>query len=457
MTTRLDVDLGLIRKYDRPGPRYTSYPTAPHFSPDFDRGRLLREISETNTASRPLSLYLHLPFCETLCWFCGCTTIITKDRRRAPAYLDLLEKEIRLTAPLLHPERPVVQLHFGGGTPNFLDPAEIRRLGECLHHHFSFAESAECSVEIDPRRLTRDHLAAFREIGVTRASFGVQDVDPLVQEAINRIQPTAVSEQAITWMKELDYESFSIDLIYGLPGQTVASFSKTLDTVLAWRPDRLAVFSYAHVPWMKPAQKLVEKAVLPTPETKLTLLKTVVETLTSQGYHYIGMDHFARDGDDLQQAREHGGLQRNFQGYSTHGGADIHAFGISAISQLPGHYRQNFRDLPSYTAALGEDRLPIARACFLTADDRIRQKVIMRLMCDLRLDFDCLSAELAIDFRDYFRDALDRLAEPAADGLVDLRPDRLVVTDTGRLLLRNLAMAFDAYLKPDERRFSRTV
>jgi len=457
MTTALHVDLDLIRKYDVPGPRYTSYPTAVLFSENFARDELMADLRAHYAQPRELSLYFHLPFCETLCWFCGCTTVITKDHGRSERYLSYLAKEMALTAPLLHRDSRVVQLHFGGGTPNFFSPEQIGRLGALIHEHFTFAPNAECSVELDPRRLTRDHVAAFREMGVTRASFGIQDFNPLVQEAVNRVQPKALSDQAAAWIRELGFESLNVDLIYGLPHQTPDTFAQTIELALELNPDRFAVFNYAHVPWMKPAQKIVEKSVLPTPEVKLAMLKLVIETLTARGYVYVGMDHFARESDELAVAQRAGTLQRNFQGYSTRAGADIVAFGMSSISQTPTHFRQNEKDLDAYYAKLDAGELPLCRARMVTAEDRIRREVIMRLMCDLALDFDALGARLGINFREHFAAEIAKFAPAAADGLVEMNAHGLRVTDTGRLLIRNLAMHFDAYLGKTERKFSRTI
>jgi oxygen-independent coproporphyrinogen III oxidase len=453
----LTVNLDLVRKYAKPGPRYTSYPTAPQFTDTFDRARLAREIDAHNRSDRPLSLYLHIPFCESLCWFCGCTQITTHDHGQAAPYLDRLIREIELAAAPLNPARRVVQLHFGGGTPNFLSPDEIRRLGAVLHSRFTFAPDAEIGVEFDPRRLTRDHVAAFRELGANRASLGIQDFDPRVQEAVHRLQPEPVVRQAIAWLRETGFESLNLDLIYGLPYQTPASFANTLARALALQPDRFAIFNYAHVPWMRPGQKVIPESALPSPEHKLEILKATVETLTARDWTCIGMDHFARAGDELALAQASGTLQRNFQGYSTRGGTEILAFGMSAISQTETHYRQNEKILPHYYATLDRGEFPIAKAFFLSADDRIRREVIMRLMCDLKLKYAPLSARLGIDFPHYFADALASLAEAEADGLVQRLPDRLQVTDAGRLLIRNLAMPFDAYLAKKPARFSQTV
>ena len=453
----LTVDLDLIRKYNVPGPRYTSYPTAVQFSDKFTSPQIIEDLKATNTVARDLSLYFHLPFCETLCWFCGCTTVITKDHTRGGKYIDALAREIELTLPLLHPESQAVQLHFGGGTPNFFHPDQIHRLGEIIHRHFRFRPGAEMSVELDPRRLTREHVQAFRDMGVTRASFGIQDFDPKVQESVNRIQPKELSDQASAWIHELGFESLNVDLIYGLPHQTPETFARTIELALELKPDRFAVFNYAHVPWMKPAQKIVERAVLPTPEVKLEMLKLVIETLTARGFAYIGMDHFARETDELAVAQRAHTLQRNFQGYSTRAGSDIYGFGMSSISQTPTHYRQNEKTLEPYYRRLDAGELPWTRACFLTPEDQIRREVIMRLMCDLELDFDRMGGALGIDFRTHFAKEIAAFAAPAADGLVTLSERGIHVTESGRLLIRNLAMTFDAYIGTAEKRFSKTI
>jgi len=337
-------------------------------------------------------------------------------------------------------------------------PDEIRRLGQMIHSRFSFASDAEAGVEVDPRRLTRDHLVALREIGFNRGSMGVQDNDPVVQKAVHRIQPFEMTKQSVEWMREVGFQSVNIDLIYGLPHQTPASFMKTLDETLSIKPDRFAVFNYAHVPWMKPAQKILQQGVLPSPETKLELLKLTIERLTSEGYVYIGMDHFARAGDELAVAQKQKTLQRNFQGYSTRGGADIYAFGMSSISQADGFYWQNQKDLPDYYASLEANKLPLHRGYIMTDEDVIRRTTIMRLMCDLGLNYPAMSRLLNLDFKQHFATEIESLDDMEADGLVLKTPDELVVTDLGRLLVRNIAMRFDAYAgQRKENRFSRTI
>ena len=455
----LHVDLELVKKYNVAGPRYTSYPPATKFTESVSWDELDSRIEANNASARDLSIYFHIPFCETLCWFCGCTTVITTNHDKSADYIDLLGREVAKMAPCLNPSRQVVQLHFGGGSPTFLRPDEIRRLGTIIHKHFHFAPEIEASVEVDPRRLTRDHLVALREIGFNRASMGVQDFNPQVQEAIHRIQPREMTQQAMDWMREIGFGSINLDLIYGLPHQTPESFDETLDTVLAMQPDRLAMFSYAHVPWIKPAQKILEAKVLPTPETKLQVLKLVIEKLTADGrYVYIGMDHFARPDDELAIAQRNKQLQRNFQGYSTRSGSDIYAFGMSSISQIPDAYWQNEKDLPKYRDAIGAGRSPWQRAYFLTDEDKIRRETIMRVMCDLSLDYSAMSQKLGIDFESHFAPELASLEPFRQDGLVQRMPGGLHITDSGRLFLRNIAMCFDNTLAPaGEQRHSKTI
>ena len=456
---KLDVDLTLVKKYDVAGPRYTSYPPATHFTEAVTWADLTAEILENNKAEGDLSLYFHIPFCETLCWFCGCTTVITRSHPQGTTYVDYLGKEMARMAALLDPRRKVVQVHLGGGSPTFLQPDEIRTLGGLIRSNFSFADDIEASVEIDPRRLTREHVVALSDVGFNRASMGVQDFDPKVQEAMHRIQPRELTAEVMGWVRELGFQSLNLDLIYGLPFQTVDSFERTLDAVLELGPDRLAVFSYAHVPWIKPAQKILQKQPLPSAETKLELLKLVIEKLTDGGrYIYIGMDHFAVPGDELAVAQRDKALQRNFQGYSTRAGADLYAFGMSGISQIPTAYWQNEKELESYYAALDAGRVPLARGYLLTEEDKIRRETIMRLMCDLSLDYAAMSLKLGIDFPRHFAREIESLADLEADNLVRRNAGGIEVTDVGRLFIRNIAMRFDATLVPEnERRFSRTV
>ena len=454
----LKVDIDLVRKYNVPGPRYTSYPPATQFSDELSRENLVEKIRENGSSSRDLSLYFHLPFCQSLCWFCGCTTVITTDQNKSGDYIKYLEREMDLMKALINPGRKVVQLHFGGGTPTFSLPDEIRRLGAAIRSRFQFAPDIEAGVEVDPRRLTRDHLQALREVGFNRTSMGVQDNEPVVQKAIHRIQPFEMTAQSVEWMRELGFQSINIDLIYGLPYQTPVTFAKTLDETLSLKPDRFAVFNYAHVPWLKPAQNALKPEVLPSPETKLELLKLTIEKLTSEGYVYIGMDHFAKANDELAVAQQQKSLQRNFQGYSTRGWADIYAFGMSSISQIEELYWQNEKTLPEYYTALDAGRLPLHRGYLMTPEDKIRRTTIMRLMCDLGLDYAAMSSLLGVNFKQHFAAELESLDDMEADGLVVKTPQSLIVTDLGRLLIRNIAMRFDAYASNrKEKRFSKTI
>ena len=454
----LHVDLELIKKYAVPGPRYTSYPPATQFTDNVSFDSLREHVVANNKTDRDLSLYFHLPFCQSLCWFCGCTTVITTDQKVSGKYIDYLGKEMALAKQLINPDRKVVQLHFGGGTPTFLLPDELRRLGGMIRSQFNFSDDLEAGVEIDPRRATKEHILALREVGFNRASMGVQDHNPIVQKAIHRIQPFAQTKMVVDWLREADFKSLNIDLIYGLPHQTPASFSKTIDEVLRLQPNRFAVFNYAHVPWMKPAQKILEAKVLPSPEMKLEILKLTIERITSEGYVYIGMDHFAREDDELAIAQRQKTLQRNFQGYSTRGQADIYAFGMSSISQAEDLYWQNLKELPEYYKSLDAGKLPWIKGYIMSEEDKIRRTTIMRLMCDLSLDYRAMSKMLGINFQEHFAPELASLDEMEADGLLVKTPEGVLVTDLGRLLIRNIAMRFDAYLpKQTERRFSKTI
>lgn len=454
----LKVDLGLVQKYNVPGPRYTSYPPATHFTENVSRDELFAQMQDNARSARDLSLYFHLPFCWSLCWFCGCTTVITTDQKASHKYIGYLQKELALARKMLNPKRKVVQLHFGGGTPTFLTPEEIRLLGEVIHEQFEFAPDAEAGVEIDPRRLHREHLEALRAAGFNRASIGVQDHNPEVQKAVHRIQPFEQTQQVVEWIRDTGFSSLNIDLIYGLPYQTPSSFERTLDEILQLEPNRFAVFSYAHVPWMKPAQKILADKILPSPETKLQLLKLTIEKLTSAGYVYIGMDHFAREDDELAVAQQKKTLQRNFQGYSTRGGADIYAFGMSSISQADGIYWQNLKDLPAYAAAVERGELPLAKGYVLTDEDKLRRQTIMRLMCDLSLDYAAMSDLLQVDFASRFNSELKSLDDMEGDGLLRRGDRSLTVTEAGRLFIRNIAMRFDPHNSTNrEGRFSKTI
>lgn len=457
-----NIDLSLLKKYDRPGPRYTSYPTAPLFSPSFTATEYREALRDPNSPGTDtgLSLYFHFPFCDTLCYFCGCTMLVTRDRSRIEEYNRYLKREIDMLAPLVAPGRQVVQLHWGGGTPTHLSPDQIRDVASYIRSRFAFAPDAECSVEIDPRELNRDHIAALAEAGFKRMSMGVQDFDPRVQEAVNRVQPEHMTRDVLTWSRELGFTSVNVDLIYGLPFQTVRSFEETVRRILTFDPDRIAVFNYAHVPWLKPHQKLILQADLPTPERKLEILKMTIETLAANGYAYIGMDHFAKPDDELARAQRGKTLYRNFQGYSTRSGADLYGLGMSSIGHFGRVYAQNQKTLPAYYSAIGSGEFATHVGYHMTDDDVLRKHVIMRLMCDLELDIRDVERRFDIAFHDYFASSLNALASLQDDGLVEIRDDRIAIPEAGRLLLRNIAMPFDAYLDGMTRKtpiFSRTV
>jgi oxygen-independent coproporphyrinogen-3 oxidase len=453
------LDLDLIRKYSIPGPRYTSYPPATKFTTELASLRLDQALEADNgPGAGPVSLYFHLPFCESRCWFCGCHTVITTRRDSAAEYLDDLAREMRLTAVRMDRSRAVTQIHLGGGTPTFFPPDELRRLGTLVREIFNVAPGCEFSVEIDPRRLTHDHVLALREIGARRASLGVQDTNPRVQIAIHRLQPQWQNEQAVRWLREAGFESINVDLIHGLPLQTRVSFARTIDEVLTLEPDRLSIFSYAHVPWIKPAQKIFDDRVqLPGAEEKLAMFALAHEALTGVGYVDIGLDHFAKPGDELAIALREGTLHRNFQGYSTQGGASLYSFGISAISSTPDTYRQNHKGLVEWRAALDTGQLPVERGLRLSAGDRFRRTVIMGLMCDRRLDYAALSRKLRIDFAAFYSPEIASLDDLEADGLVRRTPAGLEVTRRGVPLLRVIAMRFDPTVTTSAHQHSRTI
>ncbi len=449
----------LLEKYSKPGPRYTSYPTAPHFAETFGNAEWLDELQSTQNTGRDLSLYCHIPFCDTLCYYCGCNMVATRNYNRATQYLGYLESEIDRIAAVTSPERAVRQLHWGGGTPTFLHPDDIRRLFSHLSSRFHIAADAEIGCEMDPRELTREHVRALVESGFNRLSLGVQDLDARVQETVNRVQPEAMIREVNGWMRELGVKSINMDLMVGLPEQSVASFSHTLESVIDMAPDRLAIFSYAHVPWMKKNQKLIPENRLPDLQTRIELQQLILQRLTEAGYVYIGMDHYARPDDELVLAQRNRTLYRNFQGYTTHKNCDIYAFGVSAISQTDQVYVQNAKHLPTWQQRVSEG-LAIERGLRISTEDRLRRDAILRIMCDLELDLDALSADWSIDAPSHFATALAELQPMQEDGLVELTASRIQVTETGRLFLRNIAMCFDAYLQDstvETPRYSRTI
>jgi oxygen-independent coproporphyrinogen-3 oxidase len=454
----------LLRRYDRAGPRYTSYPSAPNFSPAFGERALREAAAESNgdPIPRPLSLYVHVPFCTSPCFYCGCNRVITRDKSRAGPYLASLYREIELAAGMFDRDREAVQLHFGGGTPNFLAPDELGGVVKTLSRHFSLTDSdaRDVSIELDPRTIDAAGVRQLADIGFNRASLGVQDFDPSVQAAVNRIQSVEETMRVIDACRAHGMRSVNVDLIYGLPRQSVDGFGRTLDTVIAARPDRLAIYGYAHLPRLFVAQKRIPSESLPAPERKLELLVLAIEKLTAAGYVYIGMDHFALPGDELAIAREAATLHRNFMGYTTHAETDLVGLGVSAISHIGPSFSQNARDLAGWQAAIGEGRLPVCRGMRMSADDVVRADVIQRIMCDGEVPFREVERRHRIVFKGYFQEALAALRPMADDGLLDVGPDRIIVSPVGRLLLRNIAMCFDAYLDRPESapvQFSRAI
>ncbi len=455
-------DPELIRRYDTAGPRYTSYPTAVHFHGGFTEADYRAACARSNAArpKRPLSLYFHIPFCDTVCFYCGCNKIATKNRALAQPYLNRVYKELALQAALLDDDRTVDQLHWGGGTPTFISHAQMRQLMAETRRHFRLHDDdrGEYSIEIDPREADAETIALLREIGFNRLSMGVQDLDPKVQRAVNRIQSEEATWAVLEAARREGFKSVSLDLIYGLPHQTVDSFLATLERVIAAGPDRLSVFNYAHLPEMFKPQRRIRAEDLPSPAEKLAILQRTIERLTEAGYVYIGMDHFAKPDDELAVAQREGTLYRNFQGYSTHADCDLIGIGVTSIGMVDDCYAQNVKDLESYYQALDADRLPILRGITLDADDKLRRRVITDLICHFRLDYHAVAEDHGIDFHDYFRDELVRLRPMAEDGLLELRPDGIQVLPRGRLLIRNICMVFDRYLKQDQgQRYSKVI
>src|SRR4249919_4027015 len=443
-------DAELLRRYDKPGPRYTSYPTAPQFHASFGEAafREAARASNEDPIPRPLSLYAHIPYCFSPCFYCGCNRIITRDHGRGEVYLARLVREIAMVAPLFDRDREVVQLHLGGGTPNFLDAGQLGELMDTFARHFHFGRESrrDFSIEIDPRCVNAGDVEALAFIGFNRASLGVQDFDPAVQKAVNRIQSVEETLAVIEACRRHGFRSVNVDLIYGLPAQTPEGFGRTLDTVVATRPDRLAIYGYAHMPHMFKAQRQIEDALLPSPEDKLALLQLAIERLTDAGYRYIGMDHFALPEDELSLAQENGTLHRNFMGYTTHAETDLVGFGVSAISHVGDSFSQNPRELPGWEAAIDAGKLPTWRGMLLVEDDVLRADLIQQLMCTGAIDIALLETRHGIDFRDYFADEIPRLLPLVEDGLIELAPTSIRATSRGRLLLRIIAACFDRYL-----------
>jgi oxygen-independent coproporphyrinogen III oxidase len=465
MTTHTST-LRLLERYDRPGPRYTSYPTAIEFHNGVRNDIYAERLARLNNAGdAPLSFYVHLPFCEERCSFCGCNVVITPHREVAARYLEGVEQEIDLLASHLPNRRVIAQMHWGGGTPTYYGPEQLARLHARIAKHFSFTPDAELGVEIDPRVTTPVHLDQLRSLGFNRLSMGVQDFNPKVQEAVNRIQSYELTRDLIVHARALGFGSINVDLIYGLPHQTEETFAATLDQVLTLRPDRVAAYSFAFVPWMSAHMKEIDRQALPTPEVKLALLAATVDAFTGDGYRAIGMDHFALPSDELARAVDSGTLHRNFMGYTVTATTDMVAIGVSAIGNVQGAFVQNTKKLPEYYDAVAAGKFPIERGYELSKDDEIRRYVISELMCNFHLDVSAVERRFDIAFDEYFASELALLTagtdSPVADGLVSVQRDRIDVQPAGRMFVRNVCMIFDKYLaartggpKPV---FSRTV
>jgi oxygen-independent coproporphyrinogen-3 oxidase len=459
---RPTFDVDLITRYGGEGPRYTSYPTAVQFSEAFGASDLEAAIADSNGLPIPgdLSVYVHVPFCTSPCFYCACNRVITRSATAGQEFLVNLAKELRLVAPRFDRDRKVRQLHLGGGTPTFLRPDQIGQLMTLLRTHFSFAEDAELGLEIDPRTIDPAGIRELRKIGFNRLSVGVQDLDPAVQKAVNRVHDHAMVASVIDTARGVGFESISVDLIYGLPLQTTAGFSRTIGAMLDMAPDRISLFNYAHLPHLFKAQRQIDESQMPSPATKLALFRNALSRLLDGGYEFIGLDHFARPQDSLVKAKRAGTMVRNFQGYSTHGGLDLISFGPSAISQVGDSFAQNHRGLDEWTISLLEGKLPVARGLTRNTDDRLRAEVIERIMCDGALDYRRIEREFHLTFKRYFQAELERLQPMAEDGLLTFRENGFDVTASGLLFLRAIARVFDAYLAParsEKGRFSRIV
>ena len=455
---RTVFDRDLVKKYDRPGPRYTSYPPATEFTEKVTVQDYRKKLIESNSRRTPLSLYFHIPFCESGCYYCGCNIIISHRKGIEVPYLQRVYREMDMLSELIDREREVIQLHWGGGTPNYLDADQIREFMDEIRRRFRFGEDAEVSIEIDPRYATDEQLEAIKEAGFNRISMGLQDLDEKVQRAVNRIQPYSLMVDIMGKLRELGFESINIDLIYGLPYQTVESFRKTVEKVIELSPDRIAVYSFAYVPWVKPIQKHIDPKTLPPPEEKLSILEMVVEEFQNAGYVYIGMDHFAKPEDELAVAQRNGDLWRNFQGYTTKKGVELIGVGATSIGMLYDSYFQNYKTLREYNDAIDSGDLATFRGVILNEDDMIRREVIMDIMCNLGVSFEKIDKMFGIMFEDYFQEELENLKDLEEDGLIEVRDRRIRILPVGRLLIRNVAMVFDAYLKnKKDLKFSRTI
>ncbi|WP_321471525.1 oxygen-independent coproporphyrinogen III oxidase [Halarcobacter sp.] len=454
------IDFKKFEKYSKPGPRYTSYPTAPEFSEDFTE-QDLKEYYKNQSDDRNLSLYIHLPFCRSACYFCGCNVIFTSKEDKKVKYLEYLKKELDLLKDALNTNRTVTQMHFGGGTPTYFSPEQLDEVITMLKETFpNFSEDAEISCEVDPRYFTKEHMAVLKKGGCNRLSFGVQDLNEEVQKTIHRIQPYETTQNVMNIARDAGIHSINVDLIYGLPHQNKKTFHETIEQIIKLNPDRLAVFNYAHVPWLMKTMRKFDESTFAPPTEKLEILKDTIDFFTTNGYKMVGMDHFAKPEDELFKAIEKGELHRNFQGYTTKGGADLIGIGVTSIGNGVDYYAQNFKDLKQYEAFLDEGKLPTFKGYKLSEDDILRQYVIMELMSNFSLNIKRVEEKFNIDFYDYFNEDLKMLTEFIEADLVSIVDDKIQVSQTGTMLIRNICMPFDAYLKKvpeNKRRFSKTI
>ena len=454
------IDFKKFEKYSRPGPRYTSYPTAPEFSETFTQDDL-KEYYKTQSDDRAFSLYIHMPFCSSACYFCGCNTIFTSKEDKKVTYIEYLKKELNILKNHLNTQRVVTQMHFGGGTPTFFSPKQLEEVIIAIKDIFpNFASDAEVSCEVDPRHFTKEHMDVLKAGGCNRLSFGVQDLDETVQKTIHRIQPFELTQNVIKIAREAGIHSVNTDLIYGLPHQTRESFKRTLEKMITLDTDRFAVFNYAHVPWLMKTMRKFDETTFPKPKEKLEMLKDTIDFFTSNGYKMVGMDHFAKPEDELFKAIEKGELHRNFQGYTTKGGADLIGIGLTSIGNGVDYYAQNFKDLEPWEKAIDNGDLPVFKGYRLSLDDQLRQFVIMELMSNFSLNIIRVEKEFDINFKKYFADALEALKEFEEAELITISNEKIEVSQTGTMLIRNICMPFDAYLNKipeDKRRFSKTI
>jgi oxygen-independent coproporphyrinogen-3 oxidase len=454
------IDFKKFEKYSKPGPRYTSYPTAPEFHTNFKEEDLIGRF-KSQSDDRPLSLYFHLPFCRSACYFCGCNVIFTSKEDKKVRYIEYIKKEMDILKKHLNTNRLVTQMHFGGGTPTFFSPSQLDEIIDYIKQTFpNFSPDAEISCEVDPRFFTQEHMDVLKKGGCNRLSFGVQDLDPQVQKTIHRIQPLETTQNVVNIARNAGIKSINIDLIYGLPHQTKESFRNTIEQIITLDPDRLAVFNYAHVPWMMKTQRKFDETTFAPPSTKLEILKDTIAFFTEGGYKMVGMDHFAKPEDELFQAISKGELHRNFQGYTTKGGADLIGIGVTSIGDGVDYYVQNFKKLEDYETSIDAGKLPVFKGYSLNDDDILRQYVIMELMSNFSLNMKRTEEKFGINFKEYFADALEALKEFEDAELLTISEEKIEANETGAMLIRNISMPFDAYLNnipEDKRRFSKTI